>query len=140
MNRVLLDTDILSEILKQRDPTVAGRAIAYQAARGSFTVSVITAMEITSGLHRIQAAKQVARFEAMLAGCEVLPFDSEAALLAGRIDAELKRRGTTINLNDVMIAAIAIGARVPIVTGNTAHFEAVRSAGYPLDVENWRVP
>ncbi len=50
----------------------------------------------------------------------------------------MKRRGTTINLNDVMIAAIAIGAKVPIVTGNTAHFEAVKSAGYPLDVENWR--
>lgn len=69
-------------------------------------------MEITSGLHRIQAAKQLARFESMLAGCEVLPFDSSVALLAGRIDAELKRRGTTINLNDVMIAAIAIGAKV----------------------------
>jgi hypothetical protein len=59
-------------------------------------------MEITSGLHRIQAAKQLARFESKLAGCEILPFDSSAALLAGRIDAELKRRGTTINLNDVM--------------------------------------
>ena len=140
MNRVLLDTDIFSEILKQRDPTVAARAIAYQAARASFTISVITAMEITSGLHRIQATKQIARFEGMLAGCEVLPFDSAAALLAGRIDAELKRRGTTINLNDVMIASIAIGANVPIVTGNTAHFEAVKSAGYPLDIDNWRVP
>ena len=48
MNRVLLDTDIFSEIFKQRDPTVAARAVAYQAARGSFTISVITAMEITS--------------------------------------------------------------------------------------------
>lgn len=97
-------------------------------------------MEITSGLHRIQAANQLARFEAMLAGCEVLSFDSSAAVLAGRIDAELKRRGTTINLNDAMIAAIALGAKVPIVTGNTPHFEAVKSVGYPLDVENWRVP
>jgi predicted nucleic acid-binding protein len=139
VNRVLLDADIFSEIFKQRDPTVAARAVAYQAARGSFTISVITAMEITSGLHRIQAAKRFARFESMLAGREVPPFDSSAALLAGRIDGELKRRGTTINLNDVMIAAIAIGATVPIVTGNTAHFEAVKSAGYPLDVENWRV-
>lgn len=140
MDRVVLDTDIFSEIFKQRDPTVAARAIAYQTARGSFTISVITAMEITSGLHRIQAAKQLVRVEAMLTGCEVLPFDLAAALLAGRIDAELKRCGTTINLNDVMIAAIAIGAKVPIVSENTAHFEAVRSAGYPLDVENWRGP
>ena len=99
MDRVLLDTDIFSEIFKQRDPNVAAHAIAYQAARGAFTISVITAMEITSGLHWIQAKKQITRFETMLVGCEVLPFDLSAALLAGRIDAELKRRGTTINLN-----------------------------------------
>jgi tRNA(fMet)-specific endonuclease VapC len=51
----------------------------------------------------------------------------------------LKRRGTTINANDVMIAAIAIEANVPVVTGNTAHFEAVNDAGYRLVIENWRV-
>jgi predicted nucleic acid-binding protein len=95
-------------------------------------------MEITSGLHRIQATKQLARFDAMLVGCEVLPFDQPAALLAERIDAELKRRGTTINLNDVMIAAMSIGANLALVTGNTAHFEAVKGAGYPLAIENWR--
>ncbi|MBK6693903.1 MAG: hypothetical protein IPG50_17100 [Myxococcales bacterium] len=54
MDRVLLDTDIFSEIFKQRDATVAARALAYQTARGAFTISVITAMEITSGLHRIR--------------------------------------------------------------------------------------
>ena len=39
---------------------------------------------------------------------------------------------------DVMIAAIALRARLPIVTGNTAHFEQVRLAGYDMAVENWR--
>jgi predicted nucleic acid-binding protein len=45
-----------------------------------------------------------------------------------------------INLNDVMIAAIALGAGVPVVTGNTAHFQAVQNAGFALRIENWRVP
>ena len=138
MDRVLVDTDIFSEIFKERDPNVGARALAYQTARGAFTISVITVMEITSGLHRIQAAKQFARFEEMLAGCEVLPFDPAAALLAGKIDAELKRRGTTVDSNDVMIAAIALGANIALVTGNTAHFETVKSGGYPLVIENWR--
>jgi predicted nucleic acid-binding protein len=39
---------------------------------------------------------------------------------------------------DVMIAAIALRASVPIVTGNVAHFEQVRAAGYQLVIENWR--
>ena len=140
MDRVVIDTDIFSEILKQRDAKVAERAVAYQAARGMFTISVITAMEIASGLLRVQAARQFSQFQAMLGGCEVLPFDATAALLAGTIDADLRRRGTVINLNDVMIAAIALGAGVPVVTGNTAHFQAVQNAGFALRIENWRVP
>jgi predicted nucleic acid-binding protein len=39
---------------------------------------------------------------------------------------------------DVMIAAIALRNRLPIVTGNVAHFEHVRSVGHQLIIENWR--
>jgi predicted nucleic acid-binding protein len=138
VNRVLLDTDIFSEVLKQRDPRVAAKATAYRHAFGRFTISVITVMEVTSGLHRLRAAKQLARFQAMLAGCEVLGLGLEAGLLAGKIDADLKSSGTTIDLNDAMIAAVALEAQVPVVTGNVAHYEAIRSAGYPLIIENWR--
>jgi tRNA(fMet)-specific endonuclease VapC len=70
MPRGLIDTDIFSEIFKKRDPNVAKRALAYQEEQGSFSITVITAMEITSGLHRVRATAQIARFEAMLAGCE----------------------------------------------------------------------
>lgn len=96
-------------------------------------------MEIASGLHRIQALKQLARFHAMLAGCEVLDLRQPAALLAGKIDADLRRRGTTIDLNDAIIAAIALEAGLPVVTGNAAHFEAIANAGYKLEIQNWRI-
>jgi tRNA(fMet)-specific endonuclease VapC len=139
MARVLIDTDIFSEIFKKRDLNVARRALAYQEERGIFSITVVTAMEITSGLHRVRATAQIARFEAMLAGCEIVPFGEDAALLAGKMDAVLRLRGTPIDLNDIMIAAIAIGEQVPLVTGNTAHFEAIRDAGYALTIENWRI-
>jgi tRNA(fMet)-specific endonuclease VapC len=67
-------------------------------------------------------------------------FGQDAAILAGKIDATLRLRGTTVDLNDVMIAAIAIGEGVPLVTSNTAHFEAIRDTGFGLAIENWRVP
>jgi tRNA(fMet)-specific endonuclease VapC len=138
MPRVLIDTDIFSEIFKKRDPNVAKRALAYQAEQGVFSITVVTAMEITSGLHRVRATAQIARFEAMLAGCEVVGFGQDAAIVAGKIDATLRLRGTTVDLNDIMIAAIALGEGVPLVTGNTAHFEAIRDAGFGLMIENWR--
>ena len=67
-----------------------------------------------------------------------LEFHFGPASDAGKIDADLQRRGTTVDSNDVMIAAIALGASIPLVTGNTAHFETVKSGGYPLVIENWR--
>jgi predicted nucleic acid-binding protein len=141
MSRALLDTDILSEVLKNRDAAVARAAADYLSRHGEFTVSVISLMEIAYGLHRAGRTKQLEAFEATLEStCNVLPFDAEAALLAGRIEAHLEKMGTPIDAPDVMIAATAIGAKLRLVTGNTAHFEAVTRAGYPVTTENWRKP
>jgi len=69
---------------------------------------------------------------------DVLPLDDAAARLAGRINADLERAGRIIGMPDVMIAAIALRGALPVVTGNVAHFEQVRIAGYQLVIENWR--
>ena len=38
-----------------------------------------------------------------------------------------------------MIAAIAIGHGLELVTGNTAHFQRVQQLGYSLTLVNWRM-
>lgn len=52
MTKALLDTDILSEVLKSKDRSVAARASAYLAAQGRYTFSTITVMEVVKGLSR----------------------------------------------------------------------------------------
>ena len=39
VSRVLLDTDIFSEVLEQRDVNVTARAVAYQNAHGRLVVT-----------------------------------------------------------------------------------------------------
>src|SRR5258708_1904294 len=139
MSRALLDTDILSEVLKNCDATVARAAADYLAKHGEFTVSVVSVMEIAYGLNRAGRTTQLAEFEATLGTtCNLLPFDADAALLTGRIQAELEKAGAPIDAPDVMIAATAIGAHLPVVTGNTAHFAAVQRVGYAVATANWR--
>jgi len=98
MSRRLLDTDILSEIIKGKNAAIAARA----------------------GRYRSPSTRR------------------RCWRLAGRISADLERAGRVIGMTDVMVAAIALRGGVPVVTGNVAHFEQVRTAGYQLVIENWR--
>jgi tRNA(fMet)-specific endonuclease VapC len=138
MDKAILDTDILSEIIKRKNPIVAARATAYLGTRGRLTLTAISVMEVVYGLRRKGREDRVAQFEASLVQAEVLPFDEAAGRLAGRVTADLERRGRPIGMPDVMIAAIAINQGLPVVTGNVAHYEAIRDAGYPIRIENWR--
>ena len=53
MSRRLLDTDILSEIIKGRNAHVATKAAVYLVAQRRFTTSSITVAEIVFGLRRM---------------------------------------------------------------------------------------
>ena len=74
MNRSLLDTDILSEILKGINPTVARYAAVYHQAFGRYSLSSITVMEIISGLQRNQSIRRIQKFLTDISGEEVLSF------------------------------------------------------------------
>jgi tRNA(fMet)-specific endonuclease VapC len=133
MSRRLLDTDILSEIIKSKNAVIAAKAATYLTEHGRFTTSAITVAEIVYGFRRMGREDRVNQFEASLELTEILPLDDGAARLAGRINADLESRGRTIGMPDVMIAAIALRNGLPIVTGN---IEFVRTfvAGIDLDL------
>ncbi len=138
MRRALLDTDILSEILKGKNETVRQRAAAYQAQLGDFAISTVTVMEVVKGLHRLGREEAIDRFLSGLGMLQVVPVDTAVATLAGRIYADLERTGRPIGRADPLVAAAALVHECDLVTGNVAHFEAVRSVGYPLVIDNWR--
>jgi tRNA(fMet)-specific endonuclease VapC len=139
VNKVLLDTDILSEIGKGIDPTVARNAAAYRKAQGFLTLSVISVMEVIQGYQRVGGSSRIQAFRNALVAEEVLVFDQATADLAGQIAGELDRVGRPIGRCDPMIAAIAIEHGLELATGNTSHYQRVQQLGYPLTLTNWRV-
>jgi len=61
MNSALIDTDILSEILKAKDVQVSSTARLYLSEHQRFAFSEITVYEIVRGLRSKRAAIQLPR-------------------------------------------------------------------------------
>lgn len=137
MHKVVLDTDVFSEIAKGRNAAVAKRASSYRQQFGQYTVTVITVMEIVKGFQKSQRADRVQSFLTSLVKEEILLFDCESAEFAGAIHGDLARLGQSIGRVDPIVAAIAIRNRLPLVTGNRRHFERICALGYPLILEDW---
>lgn len=64
-----------------------------------------------------------------------LPFDDQAALIYGRIRAQLAAAGTPIEPYDLQVAAIALANNLTLVTHNTDEFRRVER----LQIEDWEV-
>jgi tRNA(fMet)-specific endonuclease VapC len=131
---ILLDTDTLSEILKQRDDHVLQAARMYLEERQRFTFSVLTRYEILRGLRARGAVRQELAFDALCRLSQVLPLTEPIAVRAAAIYADLQQRGKLISDADILIAATALEHGLAIATGNTAHFERIPG----LQMVNWR--
>ena len=129
---VVLDTDILSAIMRQR-PAVIPTARAYLREHDRFHFSIITQYEILRGLKAKGATRQIATFEDFCSQNTILPLSEEVIPKAAEIYADLRKRGELIGDADILIAATAIVNKLGIVTNNEKHFQKI--AG--LHVENW---
>ena len=138
MDRSVLDTDIFSEVLERKNGTVVGHAEEYLRHHGRFTITAVTVLEVVAGWQRLQREDRVQEFLGRLPEFEVLLFDADAAVQAGRIEGDLTRLGRTVGRADSMIAAIAASRALPLVTGNTAHYSRIRDLGVSLKLADWR--
>lgn len=62
MDTALLDSDILSEVLKRRNAVVLQKATLYLQQHGQFAVSAVSRFEILRGYKELNATTQLARF------------------------------------------------------------------------------
>lgn len=137
---ILLDTNVLSELMRPiPDPGVADW-VADRPAATLFTTS-ITQAEILHGLMLLPAGKRRSAFEAAaeamfrdeFAG-RILAFGSEAAPLYARIAVARRKAGRPISHFDAQIAAIASVIGATIATRNVPDFEG---CGVKI-VDPWR--
>jgi len=138
MRRVLLDSDIFSEIIRGVNPVVAATASAYVVEHNVLSFSSATALELLYGLHCKSATAQIKRVLNVFAQNDEVHLAPEDYRLGAEIAGAVTRRGRPIGLLDPLIAACAINHGYGVSTGNNAHFEYIRQAGFAVHLENWR--
>jgi len=140
----LLDTDTLSEI-SRGNPIVRSHAHAYLIEFGRFTISAITVFERLRGYRSAIAAgrpfqRQLQAFEGLVQGCVVLPVDEMAADVAATMWSGSARKARQ-SLGDLLIAAVAVARRLPLVTRNQRDFEEfAKASGARLSLLDWTKP
>lgn len=130
---VLLDTDILSELLKQH-PLVLQRVRTYLAEHGRLAFSIITRYELLRGLKAKQARTQEAAFTLLCQASLILPLTDQVVDRAATLYGELHRQGALLPDADLLIAATALESQRTLVTNNLAHFQRVPN----LVIETWK--
>lgn len=131
MTRYLLDTNILSDLI--RNPQ--GRAAKRIAKVGEDNVctSIIVAAELRYGCAKSGSRRLIEAVEELLSEIDILPFDVPADATYGMIRTALEASGKPIGGNDLLIAAHAQAIAATIVTANEGEFQRVHG----LKVENW---
>lgn len=130
-NRYLLDTNILTDLIKNPSGRVKERIAAIGEA--NICTSIVVACELRFGARKKNAPLLTARIERLLQTIEVLPLDGDVDRAYAEVRAMLESAGRPSGANDLLIAAHAVNEDCILVTNNVSEF--VHVAG--LVVENW---
>ena len=128
--RFMLDTDTVSFVLRGQGE--AGAQLTAHAP-SEICLSSISLSELRFGADKRRSKRLHNLIDTFTATIEVVPFDTAAAAIFGRVCAALDSKGNPIGTLDTLIAAHAISLNLVLVTNNTKHFKQVRG----LKTSNW---
>lgn len=131
-DRYLLDTNIISEIVRQGGGSVVlGRITGIGEAK--ICTSPIVASELRYGAAKKGSELLSEKVERALRNIDILPYAVGASHTYGTLRTSLERAGRVIGANDMLIAAHALSLGAILVTDNIAEFARIQG----LRVENW---
>jgi tRNA(fMet)-specific endonuclease VapC len=124
--RYLLDTNVLSEVIRKDPNRGLLQRLRAVAARDVVTSAVCVA-ELRHGAARVAHGarlwERIAR--EILSRVDILPLGEAEALRAGDLLATLEAWGEPIGIEDVWIGATALEHRLTVVTRNLKHFRRI---------------
>lgn len=124
MEIICLDSDILIDFLRG-DPLTTEK-INQLEENFELTTTTVNLFELYYGAYKSKKAdKNIKATEELITRFKALKFTIKSSNIAGKILAELEKKGETINFRDVMVAGIILENNVILYTRNTAHFKRI---------------
>lgn len=127
----LLDTNILSELIRNPSGTVAARVSAADA--NTICTSIIVACEMWFGAAKRNSLSLHTKLADLFEQIPVVPLSNPAQHHYASLRSDLEKRGMPISANDTLIAAHALSLDAILVTDNEREFSRVSG----LKLENW---
>lgn len=124
----LLDTCVISELRKSIPIHIKNWFESKD--ENQFFISVVTIAELSDGIERLPSSKKknvlkdwfhgdvLSRFKD-----RILSIDEKVAKVWGQLNANLMKKGVTVGIQDLYIAAIAMTNNLTIVTLNLKDFK-----------------
>lgn len=111
-----LDTSFLIDILRGHRGAAA-KAEVLDSEAEAVTIPAPAMAEFLDGAY-FAGGTHLAKAMQLVAGRDVVPFDSECSLIAGQLRADLRSRGIPLPMLDAMIASIVLKHHSILVTGD----------------------
>jgi len=129
--RYLLDTNILSDVIRRPDGRVSEHI--RRVGEAVICTSVVVAGELRYGAAKLGSPRLTERVEGILERIEVAPLTGATDAVYGDMRAQLERIGQVIGANDLWIAAHALALGCTVVTANEREFARIEG----ITLENW---
>jgi tRNA(fMet)-specific endonuclease VapC len=132
---LLFDTNILSKMIRGREPSYRLGAAKSIADGNRHHTSVIVYFELQFGANNSPTphSSRAKLEKAMSLIAEIHNWNMQDAAIAANLRIYLARRGEPIGEYDLLIAAQALRLNFPLVTNNVKHFNRIPT----LKVLDW---
>ena len=129
----LLDSNVCIRLLNESASSNMARKLAELTPDDIRLCSVVKSELYYGAYKSTRRERNLANLNRFFSQFISLPFDDNAAAIAGQIRAQLDVAGTPIGSNDLLIAAIALSNDLTLVTHNTREFGRINGLKY----EDW---
>lgn len=116
---VIVDTPVLIDFLKGEDRVF--NAVTRLLEKKRIAITGVIIAELLQG---IKSAKEEDTIADLLTGIKIIEADTMLWIKAGRLSASLRRKGVSLPLTDIVIAALAIEHNLSLFTLDK-HFEQI---------------